>query len=180
VEPVAEMRAVLERQVPQARALAGRAQDIPLADGSVDAIVAGQAFHWFATAQALKEFHRVLRPEGRLGLIWNRRDSGQPLQQAIDRIITPHRGSTPAYHSDSWRQAFRDSPLFTPLAEEDVPFEQAVDREQFVDRVLSISFISALPEDERRRVRTALEEVAQGQLEPLRYRCQVFVYQRED
>jgi SAM-dependent methyltransferase len=178
LEPVAEMRAVLERQVPKVQTLAGRAEEISLAEASVDAIVAGQAFHWFDGPRALAEFHRVLRRGGRLGLIWNRRDARQQLQQAIDGIITPHRGDTPAYHSDHWRDAFRDNSLFAPVDEHVVPFEQAVDRGQFLDRVLSISFISALPAEERDRVQAALEDLADRQLEALRYNCQMFVYER--
>jgi SAM-dependent methyltransferase len=178
LEPVAEMRAVLERQLPEVQVLPGRAEEIPLADGSVDAIVAGQAFHWFDGPRALVELHRVLRPGGRLGLIWNRRDGRQPLQQEIDRIIVPHRGATPAYTSDAWREAFRDISLFAAVAQESVPFDQAVDRETFVDRVMSISFISALPDEERARVQAALEDLADRALEPLRYNSQVFVYGR--
>lgn len=114
LEPVAEMRAVLERQVPEVEALAGRAEEIPLQGGSVDAIVAGQAFHWFHGQAALQEFHRVLRPGGRLGLIWNRRGGAQPLQQAIDAVIERYRGATPAYHSDAWRDAVQESSLLAP------------------------------------------------------------------
>src|SRR6266852_2460351 len=62
VEPGDAMRAVLERIVPEAHALAGSAEAIPLPDASVDAITVGQAFHWFRVPEALVEMHRVLRP----------------------------------------------------------------------------------------------------------------------
>lgn len=178
LEPVAEMRAILEGQLPDVEVLAGRAEEIPLPGAAVDAIVAGQAFHWFDGSRALREFHRVLGPDGRLGLIWNRRDPQQALHQAIDGIIEPHRGATPSYRSDGWREAFRECPLFAPVDERHVPFEQPLDRGLLLDRVMSISFISALPEDERRRVQAALEDLAEGRLEPLRYNCQMFVYRR--
>ena len=64
VEPLDEMRAHLERVVPAAESLAGTAEQIPLADGSVDAVVCAQAFHWFDPERALPEIHRVLRPGG--------------------------------------------------------------------------------------------------------------------
>ena len=75
VEPVDAMRAKIDAlQLPTVRAVAGTAQAIPLPSGKLDAVVCAQAFHWFATREALDEFHRVLRPGGKLGLVWNVRD----------------------------------------------------------------------------------------------------------
>ncbi|MDQ2958866.1 MAG: class I SAM-dependent methyltransferase [Actinomycetota bacterium] len=71
VEPDPAMRAVLADYVPQAQALDGSAERIPLPDGSVDAVLAGQAFHWFARPDTDRELARVLRPGGVVGLIWN-------------------------------------------------------------------------------------------------------------
>lgn len=76
VEPDPDMLAVLARQLPQVRALAGRAEDIPLPDGSVDAVLAGQAYHWFTRPDADREIARVLRPGGVVGLLWNIPDRG--------------------------------------------------------------------------------------------------------
>jgi ubiquinone/menaquinone biosynthesis C-methylase UbiE len=180
VEPVAEMRAVLRRQVPEAEVLAAGAEQVPLPDASLEAIVAGSAFHWFDGPRALEEFHRLLSPGGRLALIWNRRDKEQPLQRAIDALIEPHRGDTPSQRSDQWAAAFEETSRFVPVDDLQVAFEQPLDRRQFVDRVMSISFVSALPDQEGDRVQGALEELADRQLEPLRYSCQVFVYRRTD
>ena len=60
VEPGDEMRAVLERVLPEVEALAGTAEAIPLPDASVDAVTVGQAFHWFDPEAALAEMRRVL------------------------------------------------------------------------------------------------------------------------
>ena len=62
VEPVAEMRSALPAQ---ARVLEGTAEAIPLDDGTTDAVTVAQAFHWFDGPRALREIHRVLRPEAR-------------------------------------------------------------------------------------------------------------------
>ena len=74
VEPDDAMRAELSRRFPQVPALSGTAEEIPLAAGSVDAVLVGQAFHWFDQAAALDEIGRVLRPGGTVGLLWNGED----------------------------------------------------------------------------------------------------------
>jgi SAM-dependent methyltransferase len=72
--PPAAVDWLLERTTPGADVGVGRADALPVADAGVHAVVAGQAFHGFATAATLGEFARVLTPGGRLGLAWNRRD----------------------------------------------------------------------------------------------------------
>src|SRR5215218_9289383 len=68
VEPAPGMLEQLEVELPAVTALAGTAEAIPVADGDADAVVAGQAFHWFDAERALPEVARVLCPGGRLGL----------------------------------------------------------------------------------------------------------------
>ena len=79
LEPLAEMRAILEERVPKAEALPGVAEAIPLGDGSVDAVFTGQAFHWFANDVAVVEIARVLRPGGVLARLWNEAIEPNPL-----------------------------------------------------------------------------------------------------
>lgn len=74
VEPDDEMRGLLEHEFPEVDALAGTAEEIPLPDESVDAVVVGQAFHWFDRERALDEIARVLRPAGGVGALWNGED----------------------------------------------------------------------------------------------------------
>jgi len=76
VEPDAGMRAELSRQFPQVKPVAGTAEEIPLPAGSVDAVLVGQAFHWFDREKALDEIARVLRPGGAVGALWNGEDAG--------------------------------------------------------------------------------------------------------
>jgi SAM-dependent methyltransferase len=71
VEPLEELRALLAVRAPGAEVRAGAAEAIPLDDASVDAVFAGQAFHWFANDSAVGEIARVLRPGGVLALLWN-------------------------------------------------------------------------------------------------------------
>jgi SAM-dependent methyltransferase len=87
VEPGAPMLDELRREVPEADALEGPAESIPLPDASVDAAFAGQAFHWFDRAEAVPELHRVVRPGGGLVLIWNWWDERDPLQRELGKLI---------------------------------------------------------------------------------------------
>lgn len=97
VEPSSAMRAELERSLPQATAVPGTAESIPLPDASVDAVVVGQAWHWFSPGPAAVEIARVLRPDGRLGIVWNVRDNSTDWVRDFTEII--HRGDTlaPSY-----------------------------------------------------------------------------------
>ena len=180
VEPVAGMRATLERTAPAADVRAGQAEELPAAAAEVDAVVAGQAFHWFANATALREFARVLRPPGHLGLVWNRRDLEQPLQAAIGELIAPYRTDAPAHAGDAWRAAFTGSAPFAPVAERRVAHAQTLDPDGLVDRVLSISFVSALPEIERASVEARVRELAAGGPVELRYMAEVAIYARRN
>jgi len=74
VEPDAAMLAELRRGLPEVRALGGSAEAIPLPDGSVDAVLCGQAMHWFDMSRAVPEIARVLVPGGVLGAMWNADD----------------------------------------------------------------------------------------------------------
>ena len=158
VEPVDAMRASIEAlQQPTVRAMAGTAQAIPLPDGTLDAVVCAQAFHWFATKQALDEFQRVLKPGGKLGLVWNVRDESVDWVAELTAIITPYEGDAPRFHKGDWRKPF-PHPGFTALAQERLTHEHVGPPQQvIVDRFLSISFIAALPDAERSAVRAQIE-----------------------
>ena len=151
--------------VPGADVLDGTAESIPLPDGSVDAVAVGQAFHWFQGDEALREIHRVLRPGGGLALLWNRRDLSQPVQQGIEAIVSPYRHDAPAHRSGRWRDAFDCTTLFTPLEERQIPSRHAMDRDGLVDRVMSTSFIAALPTREREAVLERARALAASQPE---------------
>ena len=78
VEPDPGMLAELRRELPSVRSLAGSAEDIPLPDSSADAVLAGQAMHWFDLGRALPEIARVLSPGGVLAALWNVDDDRVP------------------------------------------------------------------------------------------------------
>ncbi|MBE9126100.1 MULTISPECIES: class I SAM-dependent methyltransferase [unclassified Coleofasciculus] len=74
VEPVEGMRRQFSSLLPGIEIMFGTAESIPLASASVDVVLVAQAFHWFQGKSSLQEIHRVLKPGGWLGLIWNVRD----------------------------------------------------------------------------------------------------------
>ena len=78
VEPDDRMRAVLAARCPEAEVLAGRGEDIPLPPASVDAVTISAAWHWLDPERAVPEITRVLRPGGRLGVLWVSRDERVP------------------------------------------------------------------------------------------------------
>jgi SAM-dependent methyltransferase len=87
VEPDDLMRVRLMEVSPGVAALAGTAEEIPLPDRSVDAVVAGQAYHWFDTARAHREVARVLRPGGAFAALWNDADLHTPWTVRFVEII---------------------------------------------------------------------------------------------
>jgi SAM-dependent methyltransferase len=181
VEPVAEMRETLAASLPAVATLAGTAEAVPLADAWADTVCVAQAFHWFGGKEALAEIHRVLRPGGGLGLLWNLRDESVPWVAELTRIMEPYRGSAPRAGSGRWREPFEGTRLFGPLRHGSFRHAHRLTPAAVVERVASVSFVAALPGPERgtvlERVRALLARDpatrGRGELE-LPYRTDVF------
>jgi ubiquinone/menaquinone biosynthesis C-methylase UbiE len=158
VEPIEAMRHELAR-LPNVEVLSGTAQHLPLPDASADAIVCAQAFHWFAQSEVLDEFARVLKPGGRLGLVWNVRDESFDWVKRITDIITPFEGDAPRFYKGDWKKPF-PHPAFTALQETAFKYEhEGTPEEVIIDRFMSVSFLAVLPPDEKAGVRSELEDL---------------------
>jgi SAM-dependent methyltransferase len=162
VEPLAEMRAKLEQVVPGIEPLAGTAEEMPLPDGSADAVVVAQAFHWFDADRALPELHRVLREDGILALIWNSRDPDDPLQRELEDLLRPLRETAIEQQLGAWREPFRASPLFGPVEEAQFRHEQRLTADGLCARVASTSFVAVLPPAERDALLAQVRSLAYG------------------
>jgi SAM-dependent methyltransferase len=161
VEPAEAMRRLLTTLCPEAEALAGTAQEIPLADTSVDAIFAAEAFHWFDDERAIAEIVRVLRPHGALVLVWNLpAGPTEPSIAAVEQLLAergPRPGEVnydpldlggPRYASGEWRLVF-DKSSFEPLREARLPNPQTIDRDGLVAFFASMGWLADLPDEDR-------------------------------
>jgi ubiquinone/menaquinone biosynthesis C-methylase UbiE len=172
VEPVAEMRALIEG----VEAFDGRADAMPFPEGWADAVTVGQAFHWFANEESLREIHRVLKPAGALGLIWNLRDLDDPLQRTIEELISSLAARLAERHeAGTWRAALERSELFGALEEASFPSEQRLDADGLVARFLSMSYVATAPEATQRELERKLRELAGGEVVRLPYVTRSFV-----
>jgi ubiquinone/menaquinone biosynthesis C-methylase UbiE len=137
-DPDAAMLRILEREVPGVPVAQAGAEDIPLADASVDAVIAAQAFHWFDLDRALPEIARVLRPGGRICLLWNTRNEKIPWVRRLGTLIgTQEQLSDPT-------QPLIFSQLFGFVEEHDFTHWQVIDRQSIQDLVLSRSNVAVL------------------------------------
>lgn len=149
VEPVAAMLVQLLDGHPGIEARQGSAEDIPLADASVDAVVCAQSFHWFASAEALDQIRRVLKAGGVLGLVWNIRDESVEWVSELRRIFDAYEGDAPRFHTQEWRKVF-PAAGFSALSETRfLHGHTGAPEHVIIDRVLSTSFIAALPAAKR-------------------------------
>jgi len=152
IEPLPEMLELLPAAAPGASAILGNAEVIPLPDEHADVVTSAQAFHWFDHAVALPEIARILRPGGRLGLVWNTRDEREPWVERLSELIGSE--GTSAMDVD---EPIAASGLFGPVERAEYHLEQVLDHETILDLVLSRSYCAKLPPAERQPI---LEAVA--------------------
>jgi SAM-dependent methyltransferase len=178
VEPAEPMRRLLSALCPEAEALAGTAQEIPLPDSSVDAVFAAEAFHWFDDNRALAEIARVLRPRGSLVLMWNLpAGPWEPSIAAAEDLLMargPKAGEVaydpldlggPRFVSGEWRLLLDES-SFEPIRDARLANPQTLDRDGLVAFFASMGWLADRPDDER----LPLLDQVRSLLEPVEYR----------
>jgi SAM-dependent methyltransferase len=161
IEPLPEMLELLPAAAPGASAILGNAEVIPLPDASADVVTCAQSFHWFDHDVALPEIARVLRPGGRLALVWNTRDDRDPWVLRLSAII----GNESIQDSDVF-PVLDSSGLFGPVETATFSFEQALGRDDLLDLVLSRSYLAKLPQPEREPVLEAVGALYDETAEP--------------
>ncbi len=173
VEPDDRMRAVLAQEVPASRVLKGQGESMPLADGTVDAVLASSSWHWVDPIPALHEVGRVLVPGGILGAVWSGPDPEGPfISQARELLAGGGDGdggagdADPADGGDSELSEFilgdGSRPSSTLEIPPGVPFGQpdheifrwdvALNADELIGLLGTFSWIILMPEERRNRV----------------------------
>ncbi|KUI16887.1 SAM-dependent methyltransferase [Mycobacterium sp. GA-1285] len=151
VDPIPEMLELLSRSLPETPALLGTAEEIPLPDDSVDAVLVAQAWHWFDPEIAVKEVARVLRPGGRLGLVWNTRDERLGWVKDLGRII--------GHENDPFSNTVSLPEPFTGVERHQVEWTNYLTPQALIDLVASRSYCITSPEKVRARTLDRVREL---------------------
>jgi SAM-dependent methyltransferase len=152
VDPIPDMLEVLRSSLPETRALLGTAEEIPLEDNSVDVVLVAQAWHWVDPERAIPEVARVLRPGGRLGLVWNTRDERLGWVRELGEIIG----------SDGDRGSRFDvtlSEAFTEPESHHVEWTSYLTPQALIDLVASRSYCITSPTEVRARTLEQVREL---------------------
>lgn len=160
VEPLPGMREVLRSRVPEAEVVEATAEETGLSPRIADLVIAAQAFHWFANPLAFAEIARLLKPTGKLALVWNVRDSSDRFMEDLYGVLAPHRQGSPGHDDGAWRTPFeQESGQLELLSHMVFPWEESIALGHLKGRVLSASYVALLGETARSAVLTRLEEL---------------------
>jgi ubiquinone/menaquinone biosynthesis C-methylase UbiE len=171
VEPDPQMLAELRRTMPEVSSVPGSAEEIPLPDASLDAVLAGQAMHWFDMDRALPEIARVLRPGGVLAGLWNVDDDRVGWVAGLAEIskrkssitLTTWRGS--AAKSRQEQLLGEASDLFSAAEVGEFGHGQARTADSLLATIGTHSHLLVMEEAERARLLTRVGDFLRGQPE---------------
>ncbi|KAI0147962.1 S-adenosyl-L-methionine-dependent methyltransferase [Hypoxylon sp. NC0597] len=189
VEPHHSMREKLvQKDLPGVEVIDGKAEKMPINDEWGDACITAQAFHWFATPEALKEIQRVLRPGAVFGAIWNVEDYNKPQswpattkwEQKLNDFVYSLDDGLPRFRHLKWKDVFdqqlpatpfqviKDTftdrlPRFSlPLGEDTVKWTVWLSEEALSLRLNTLSQIALLKGEKREAYSKLLKEVLEG------------------
>ena len=142
-DPDEAMLDILRTNLPGVRTSVGGAEQIAAVDNSYDVVVGAQCFHWFDHDVALPEIRRVLKPRGRLSLVWNVRDERIPWIKKLGKII----GTQEQVYDPT--EVLQSSLRFIVVEDKVFKHWQTVDRRSIQDLVASRSNIATLEPEAR-------------------------------
>jgi SAM-dependent methyltransferase len=151
VDPIAEMLEVLSSSLPDTPALLGTAEQIPLPDNSVDAVLVAQAWHWVDPERAIPEVVRVLRPGGRLGLVWNTRDERLGWVKDLGHII--------GHEDDPFNHKVSLPEPFAEQERHEVEWTNYLTPQALIDLVASRSYCITAPAAARTKILQQVREL---------------------
>ena len=150
VEPQAPLRDILAESIGSDRVREGLAESIPLPDGAVAAVTVADAIHWFDHTAALAEIRRVLRPGGGLAVLSTLPDwSGASWADEVGTLMAGLRTEHPHFDGPPWHEALRALGGWSAPREIRVTTSQPASAGRLVDYLASVSWVAALPADQR-------------------------------
>src|SRR3954454_21265154 len=154
VEPDPQMRSVLSQRSPDVKVLDGTAEAIPLSDAGADAVFVSSAWHWFDQERAVPEIARVLRPSGRLGVLWTSRDRELDWVRRLDCRAGEPPPDPSAEDLHRWRRevAAEHDRHFTDIARTTFGFTRRMRFDDVVAMVATYSRVITAEEDYRAAV----------------------------
>lgn len=140
IEPNAAMREAAEsHQLVEFRE--GTAEVTNLPNASVDLVTCFQAFHWFNPEPSLLEFSRILKPSGRLVLVWNNRDKNDKFTAEYSSLVRAASNNHPAESRMKSVEPLLESPHFVNVSEYTFVYKQQLDFAGLIGRMQSVSYV---------------------------------------
>ncbi len=163
VEPDDRMRSVLTEEIPDARAVTGKGESMPIPDSCADAVVASTSWHWMDPIPTLAEVHRVLVPNGVLGVLWSGPDPEGPFLTQAQALLTQRSADGTGGEADaSLIMGDARRPASSLEIPPTAPFEQpehqvfrwdvALDADELIGLLGTFSWIITMPAETRDRV----------------------------
>lgn len=140
VEPNASMRAAAAPHA-DVQWCEGTAEATGLSDASVGLVTIAQAFHWVDVPATLREFARILRPQGRLAILWNRRSREDPFTLGYRRVLEAMDAEAPAERSQFDPAVVTDADGFHDLRALEFVNAQRLTEEELLGRARSTSTV---------------------------------------
>jgi ubiquinone/menaquinone biosynthesis C-methylase UbiE len=167
IEPTSSMRENLQKIPIITKIIDGTAEHIPFENNTIDMIICGQSFHWFANHRALAEINRVLKPNGLLILVWNFQDNSERewAKKISDYIDSFGPVGAMRFKSMEWKKAFDNQTFFSALQHKQFKNNHRATRDLLLKRILSTSFIAALPSEQQTKLIDEIQKMMENEEE---------------
>lgn len=148
IEPNEEMRnAGIRDNTTSVEWKDGTAENTNLPENSVDLVTCFQAFHWFTPEPTLAEFRRILKPKGKLAVIWNFRDEKDEFTAEYSRIIREASNNHPAESKMKTVEPLKETAYFKNFQEYNFVYQQELDLTGLIGRAMSVSYLPKTGDD---------------------------------
>lgn len=161
-EPIKEMCEKFKEMVPNVEILQRPAHNLGLPNSSADAVLAAQCFHWFGSnMKSINEIHRVLKPKGILGVIWNLPDRSVSWIKAIEGMLDEKYQEINILHpdhKDTYLQLKTHGGFGTQNGDNSYRFSMESSVKGVIERYKAVSVVSAAETSEREAMLSKIEK----------------------